>query len=83
MKKSDFLNEACKTTATNVRCLTTDITLLINACDEAAQWRRDHNMPYVETYENMSDRLRLLSEDLDARIDRKCDALLQIAKTKK
>lgn len=81
--KSDFLGEACKTTAVNVRCLCTDLTLLINACDEAASYRSRMRMPHVEKYAAMSGKLRLLSEELDKRIDQKCDTLFRIAKAKK
>ena len=83
ISKSDFLGEACKTTAVNVRCLCTDLTLLINACDEAASYRTEHQMPHAEKYSKMSGKLRLLSEELDKRIDAKCDCLLRIAKAKK
>lgn len=83
MKKSDFLNEACKTTAINVRCLCGDLTILINACHEAAAYRLEHKLPHAEKYVAMEDKLKLLSEDLDQRIDNKCDCLLRIAKTHK
>jgi len=83
ISKSDFLGEACKTTAVNVRCLCTDLTLLINACDEAASYRARLNMPHVEKYTKMSQKLRHLSEELDQQIDKKCDTLFRIAKAKK
>ena len=40
-------------------------------------------MPHAEKYSKMSGKLRLLSEELDKRIDAKCDCLLRIAKAKK
>ena len=83
LTKFDFLGEACKTTSVSVRCLCTDLTLLINACDEASFYRTEHKLPHVEKYTSMSGKLRHLCEDLEKRIDSKCERLLRIAKSQK
>lgn len=83
LTKFDFLGEACKTTSANVRCLCTDLTLLINACDEATSYRVEHKLSHAEKYIAMFEKLRHLSEDLEKRIDSKCERLLRIAKSQK
>ena len=75
IKKLKFLNEACKTTAVNVRCLSPDLTLLINACHEAEQWRKEKGLPQGEKYNAMKVKLEKLAAELDSRIDTKCEAL--------
>lgn len=72
MKKQDFLSEACKI-VTNVPCTCTDITLLMNACHEAAAYRSEHKMPHVEKFVAMEDKLRPIAEELDKKIDEECD----------
>lgn len=80
---TDFLDEVCNTLTTSVRCKCTDLTLLINACAEAAQFRIDHSMPHAEKYTAMESKLALLSEELDRRIWSRCKTLAKVAKTKK
>ena len=83
LTKCDFLREALDqvTSALTLKC--TDLTLLTNACYEAAKWRREHGMPHVEKYDAMHERLYNLGLDLDKRIDRQCEHLLEKAEKSK
>lgn len=95
MTKLDFIGEACDGVKCQVTLLgklletlkTTDVTLLVNACAEAAQWRYDHKMPHVEKYCKMEERLAKLSDVLDQKIDEQSKKLLaearHVARTKK
>ena len=70
--KLENLKEACETLASAVSLKCCDLTLLINACDEAAKFRSEHGMPYAEKYLEMSSKLRLKSAELEQRIDSWC-----------
>lgn len=71
MPSLDSLKRACEvcTSTTSFKCK--ELTLLINACAEAAQYRRDHSMPHAEKYDAMQEKLHRLSEKLDESIEAK------------
>ena len=84
MTKLDFVHEACATTFMSIPALTSgELTLLVNACVEAAEFRREHSKPHVEKYEAMAEQLSELSDKLDKKIDDKCGELLEEAEQKK
>lgn len=78
----EVLKEACSTYKCTPSLSCKDITLLINACAEAAQYRRDHNMPHAEKYDAMQERLSKLSEKLDEDIDAYAKRLAAFKKKK-
>lgn len=67
--KYEALNEACEVCTCKPVFNCKDITLLVNACAEAAQHRRDNNMPHAEKFEAMRTRLEEMSKKLDATIN--------------
>ena len=69
LDKYEILNEACEVCTCKPVFNCKDITLLVNACAEAARHRRDNNMPHVEKFEAMRIRLEEMSEKLDAAIN--------------
>lgn len=80
MTKLDFLGEACEKTTCHLDLKCTDLTLLINACHEAAACQSSkHN---AEKFTAMEDRLRELSDDLDKKINAKSEWLLAAAREK-
>lgn len=84
MTKSDFVHEACATTFMSIPDLTSgELTLLVNACVEAAEFRREHSKPHAEKYEAMAEQLSELSDKLDKKIDAKCGELFEEAKRRK
>lgn len=95
MIKLDFIGEACDDVKCQVTLLgklletfkTTDLTLLVNACAEAAQWRQVYKLPHVEKYRKMKERLAKMSDVLDQKIDERSKKLLaearRVARTKK
>ena len=82
MTKLDFLSEACEKTTCHLDLKCTDLTLLINACHEAAAYRREHKLPHAEKFTKMEDHLRELSDDLDKKITAKSEWLLAAAREK-
>lgn len=82
MTKLDFLNEACEKTTCHLDLKCTDLTLLINACHEAATYRTEHKLPHAEKFTKMENRLRELSDDLDKKINAKSEWLLAAAREK-
>ena len=82
MTKLDFLKEACEKTTCQLDLKCTDLTLLINACHEAAAYRTEHKLPHVEKFTKMEDRLSKLGDDLDKKINAKSEWLLAAAREK-
>ena len=82
MTKLDFLNEACEKTTRHLDLKCTDLTLLINACHEAAAYRIENKLPHAEKFTKMEDYLRDLSADLDKKITAKSEWLLAAAREK-
>ena len=84
MIKLDFVHEACATTFMSIPALTSgELTILVNACHEAAAWRTANKLPHVEKFFQMEKKLKQLSEELDKKIDDKCGKLLEEAKRRK
>lgn len=82
MTKLDFLSEACEKTTCHLDLKCTDLTLLINACHEAAAYRTEHKLPHAEKFTKMEDHLRELGDDLDKKINAKSEWLLAAAREK-
>lgn len=82
MTKLDFLNEACEKTTCHLDLKCTDLTLLINACHEAAAYRTEHKLPHAEKFTKMENHLRELSDDLDKKINAKSEWLLAATREK-
>ena len=83
MTKLDFAHEACATTFTSIPDLTSgELTMLVNACHEAAAWRAENKLPNVEKLVQMEEKLKRLNEELDKKIDDKCGELLEEAEQK-
>ncbi len=83
MTKLDFLKEAIEETTSSFRLKCTELTLLCNACAEAAEWRREHDMPHSEKYDAMHEKMHVLGEELDKRIEKRCEQLFEQAKKEK
>ncbi len=84
MTKLDFVHEACATTFMSIPDLTSgELTILVNACHEAAAWRAQNKLPHVEKLVQMEEKLKRLNEELDKKIDEKCGELLEEAEQKK
>ena len=84
MTKLDFVNEACATTFMSISDLTSgELTMLVNACHEAAAWRAENKLPHVEKLVRMEEKLKRLNEELDKKIDDKCGELLEEAEQRK
>lgn len=84
LTKYDFLKETIEAVTSSLRLKCTELTLLTNACYEAAQWRREHGSTNnAEKYEAMYKRLYDLGLDLDRRINNRCECLLEQAKRRK
>lgn len=84
MTKLDFVHEACDTTFISIPDLTTgELTILVNACHEAAAWRAENKLPHVEKLVRMEEKLKRYNEELDKKIDDKCGELLEEAKRRK
>lgn len=66
--KSKLLLEACDALTSPMRLKITDLTLLSNACAEAAEWRAQNGMTQGEKYEAMCSRIEKASAELDKRI---------------
>lgn len=83
MPNIDSLKRACEicTSTTSFKC--TELTLLINACAEAAQYRRELHLPHAEKYDAMQEKLHKLSEKLDESIEVKARQLDNAAKHRK
>lgn len=82
MTKLDFLGEACEKTTCHLDLKCADLTLLINACHEAATYRTEHKLPHVEKFMKMEDCLRELGDNLDKKITAKSEWLLAAAREK-
>lgn len=74
-----IMDEALKTTAVNLRCLCSDISLLKNACQIAIEHSSVANR---EHYLAMLYRLETLGKELDTRLDAKINCLNIIHKNK-
>ena len=84
LTKYDFLREALDVVSSSLRLKCTELTLLTNACYEAAQWQREYGSVHnAEKYEAMYKRLYDLGLDLDGRISNRCEYLLEQAKRRK
>ena len=84
LTKYDFLREALEAVTSSLRLKCTELTLLTNACAEAAQWQHEHGSANnAEKYETMYKRLYDLGLDLDRRINNRCEYLLDQAKRRK
>ena len=84
MTRLDFVHEACATTFMSIPNLTSgELTILVNACHEAAAWRAENKLPHVEKLVRMEEKLKRLNEELDKKIDDKCAELLEEAKRRK
>ena len=84
LSRYDFLREALDHVTSTLTLKCTGLTLLTNACAEAAQWQREHGSANnAEKYEAMYKKLYDLGLDLDKRINSRCDYLLEQAKKKK
>lgn len=84
MTKLDFVNEACDTTFMSIPDLTSgELTILVNACHEAAAWRAQNKLPHVEKLVRMEEKLKRYNDELDKKIDDKCGELLEEAKRRK
>ena len=84
MTKLDFVHEACDTTFISIPNLTTgELTILVNACHEAAAWRAENKLPHVEKLVRMEEKLKRYNDELDKKIDVKCGELLEEAKRRK
>lgn len=84
MTKLDFVHEACDTTFISIPDLTTgELTILVNACHEAAAWRAENKLPHVEKLVRMEEKLKRYNDELDKKIDAKCGELLKEAKRRK
>ena len=84
LSRYDFLREALDHVTSTLTLKCTGLTLLTNACHEAAQWEREHgSASNADKYEAMYKKLYELGCDLDRRIYSRCDFLLEQAKKKK
>ena len=84
MTKLDFAREACATTFMSIPDLTSgELTILVNACHEAAAWRAENKLPHVEKLVQMEEKLKRYNDELDKKIDEKCGELLEEAEQKK
>ena len=84
LTKYDFLREALDGVSSSLSLKCTELTLLTNACYEAAQLQREHgSADNAEKYEAMYKRLYDLGLDLDRRINNRCECLLEQAKKRK
>lgn len=84
MTKLDFVHEACATTFMSIPDLTSgELTILVNACHEAAAWRAQNKLPHVEKLVQMEEKLKHCNDELDKKIDEKCEELLEEAKQRK
>lgn len=68
MPKAEFIEKACGECTTALKLKSTELTLLLNACVEAAEFRREHSKPHAEKYEAMAEQLSGLSDKLDRTI---------------
>lgn len=67
-RELEALKRACEVCKCSISLPCKELTLLVNACAEAAQFRRDHSMPHAEKYDAMEKKLHALSDSLDTRI---------------
>ena len=76
LSKLDVLKEACENCFMQFKLDCKKLTLLANACHEAAAYRTEHKLPHVEKYVNMEEILNGLEKELDIKIDNECERLL-------
>lgn len=69
--KAEHIHRAVEICKADIRLSCCDLTLLVNACVEAAEFRREHSKPHVEKYEAMAEQLSELSDKLDKSIELK------------
>ena len=69
--KAEHMHRAVEVCKADLRLSCGDLTLLVNACVEAAEFRREHSKPHAEKYEAMAEQLSELSDKLDKTIELK------------
>ena len=71
--KAEHIHRAVEVCKADMRLSCGDLALLMNACAEAAEFRREHSKPHAEKYEAMAEQLRELSGKLDKSIELKAE----------
>ena len=69
--KAEHIRRAAEVCKADMRLSCSDLTLLVNACVEAAEFRREHSKLHAEKYEVMAEQLSELSDKLDKSIELK------------
>ena len=71
--KAEHMHRAAEVCKADMRLSCGDLALLVNACVEAAEFRREHSKPHAEKYEAMAEQLSELSDKLDKSIELKAE----------
>lgn len=77
--RSRLVRENCETMRQAVYFKLTQLTVLHNACTEAANWRREHGMAQADLYEQVRDEIiEKASRLLERRIEDHSDRMVKL-----